>query len=137
MAITRERFTEGSSGFIRGQSVDQAGDPMDVGVLTAATLTLYDMETGEILNDRDAQSLLSGGSPETGTNDVTFEADGYFRWDLQAGVPGASPEDLGDNPIVTSRRQVERHRAMFRFVWTGGAFNYEVELEVVNLRKVI
>ena len=136
MAITRERFTEGSSGFIRAQVTNQENVAVTVDQYTVATLTLYDLDTGEIINSRDAQDLLSGASPETGQNDVTFEADGYFQWDLQAAVPNVSPADPGDNRIVTLRRQIERHRAMFHFAWDGGAFNYEVEIEVANLRMV-
>lgn len=134
MSITRERFTEGSSGFIRGQIVDQNGDPIELDVLTAATLTLYDFETKQVINGRDRQDILASGSPAI-LNDVEYEGDGYFRWDLQAAtITDGSPSDLGDNEIINPRRQMERHRVMFRFTWTGGAFNYEVEIEVENLR---
>lgn len=133
MALIRERFTEGSSGFIRAQLVDQAGEPVEVSSLVSATLTLWDMETGSanvsptegIINNRDDQDILGSGSP-SGDHNVTYEADGYFRWDLQ-------PED---NVIVNPRRQVERHRALFIFAWSGGQVPYEVEIEVVNLRRV-
>lgn len=133
MAIVRERFNEGASGFIRAQIVDQAGDAVEVASLTSATLTLYDVDTGSadvspaegIINSRDQQDILPAGSPFE-ENDVEYEASGYFQWNLQ-------PED---NIIVTPRRQVERHRAMFIFTWNGGSFPYELEIEVVNLRKV-
>ena len=133
MAITRERFTERSSGYIRAQIVDKDSNPVNGDDLTAATLTLYDMATYVstaspivgIINNRDAQDILAAGLSPSEKNDVTYEADGYFRWDLQ-------PED---NIIVTARRQVERHRAEFNFAFTGGSFNYQIELEVVNLRK--
>lgn len=132
MAITRARFTEGSSGFVRFQLVDQAGAPVDFDGLTDATLTLWDIETGSadvspaegILNERDGQDILPEGSPLEEHN-VTYESDGYVRWDLQ-------PED---NVIVNPRRQIERHRAMFDFSFEGGSLNYELEIEVVNLRR--
>lgn len=127
-----ERFTEGASGFLRGQLLDQAGAAVDSGVLTAATLTLYDVETTTIINARDAQDILGSGS---GANDVTYQTNGYFRLDLQAATPGSSPEYLGDNAIITERRQIERHRAQFRFEWSSGAFVHEIEIEVVNLRS--
>jgi hypothetical protein len=64
--MTRERFNEGSSGEITGTITDAAGQPVPVGSLTAATLTLYDLETyvpGSptlgIINDRDGQDVLS------------------------------------------------------------------------------
>lgn len=134
MPLIRERFNEGSSGFIRAQLVDQEGAPVEEQSLSAATLTLWDVETGSaqvspvegIINDRDHQDILGSGSP-LGLNNVTYEDDGYFRWDVQ-------PED---NVIVNPRRQVERHRALLVFEWTGGQLTYEVEIEVVNLRRVV
>jgi hypothetical protein len=127
MPLIRERFNEESSGFIRGQIVDQNGDPVLSTDLTLATLTLWDLETGSantsprqgVINDRDAQDILA-------SSDVTYEADGYFRWDVQ-------PED---NIIITSRRQIERHRALLIFGWATGQITFEVEIEVMNLRKV-
>lgn len=132
MAITRVRFTEGSSGFVRFQLTDQAGEPVIFDGLTEGTLTLWDMETSVpgaspaegIINNRDQQDVLPEGSPLE-ENNVSYESNGYVRWDLQ-------PED---NVIVNPRRQVERHRAMFVFGWEGGSLNYELEIEVVNLRR--
>jgi hypothetical protein len=64
--MTRERFNEGSSGEITGTITDAAGQAVPAGSLTAATLTLYDLETyvpGSptvgIINDRDGQDVLS------------------------------------------------------------------------------
>lgn len=131
--MLRERFNEGASGFIRAQIVDQTGTPVDADAFTSATLTLYDMETylpgspaEGILNDRDAQDILGVGSPPAEMNNVVYQANGYFQWNLQ-------PED---NVIVNPRRQIERHRAVFRFTWATGSFPYEIEIEVVNLRSV-
>jgi hypothetical protein len=133
MAIARERFTENSSGFIRAQIVDQDGEPVPESAITAASLTLYDLMTYVpsvspavgIINSRDAQDINAAGMSPASLNDVTYLDNGYFRWDLQ-------PED---NIIVTSRRQLERHRAEFNFAFDGGSFNYQIEIEVVNLRK--
>lgn len=130
--MTRERFNEGASGFIRARIVDSAGDPVDVEALISATFTLWDVDTGSadtspvegIINDRNEQDILPEGSPSE-ENDVVYEADGYFQWNLQ-------PED---NIIVTPRRQIERHRAMFVFTWDGGSLTHEIEIEVVNLRR--
>ena len=133
MPLIRERFNEQSSGFIRAQLVDQAGDPVQVTDLDSATLTLWDLETGSggspaegIINGREEQDILPAGSPFT-ENDVTYEDDGYFRWDLQ-------PED---NIIINSRKSIERHRALLVFAWPTGQLTYEVEIEVMNLRKVV
>ena len=134
MPLIRERFNERSSGFIRAQLVDQAGNPVSVSDLDTATLTLWDLETGSatvspqegIINSREEQDILPAGSPEV-MNDVTYEDDGYFRWDLQ-------PDD---NIIINSRKSIERHRALLVFAWPTGQLTYEVEIEVMNLRKVV
>jgi hypothetical protein len=129
--MERFRFDERSSGSIEGDIVDRNGDPVAAGSLTAATLTLYDWDTGAgyqdgspgssprpgILNGRDTQDVLNA-------NDVSIDADGHFIWRVQ-------PED---NVIVTARRQVERHRAMLLFAWSDGEFRFECELDVNNLR---
>ncbi len=135
MAISRERFNEGSSGYISAQIVDRYGAPVSVDDLTAATLTLLDLQTYApgasptvgIINARDDQDILASGLSPAELNDVSYESNGYFRWDVQ-------PED---NVIVTPRRQLERHRAEFHFEFAGGAFNYPIEIEVVNLRKAL
>ncbi len=125
MALDRFRFDEQSSGCIEGDIVDREGAPVPDSSLLSAELTLYDWDTGAgggsprpgIINDRDQQDVLN-------TNDVTIDSDGHFIWSIQ-------PED---NIIVTNRRQIERHRAMFLFTWATGEFRYECELDVNNLR---
>ena len=125
MSIERFRFDERSSGSIEGDIVDREGDPVLAASLTAAELTLYDIDTGAgggsprpgILNSRDAQDVLN-------TNNVAIDNDGHFIWSVQP----------ADNVIVTARRQIERHRAMFYFEWATGEFRFECELDVVNLR---
>jgi len=129
--MDRFRFTERSSATITGYVVDDTGTAVDPATLTAVTITLYDLDTYVpgaspavgILNNRDAQNVNA-------TNDVSFPAnspvDGQFVWAVQP----------ADNVIVTERRQIERHRAELKFVWSGGQFIYECEIEVVNLRAV-
>jgi hypothetical protein len=127
--MDRFRFVERTSGFIRGRILDKNGDPVEEISFTAATLTLWDLDTKKVLNDRDEQDILPVGSPPA-MNDVTYEADGFFRWDLQP----------ADNVIVTPRRQIERHRAMFVFAWdtpTAGMVHVEMEIEVENLQKAL
>lgn len=140
MAITRLRFSELTSSRIVGTILDRSGNLISGAALSAATLTLYDLLTAtggspdpSIINGRDAQDVLGVGSPPE-QNGVTIydspqtDTDGStynFEWLL-------SPED---NVIVTERRQIERHRAMFHFVWPDGEMRAEFEIEVVNLRK--
>lgn len=132
MAITRVRFTEGNSGQIISTITDTEGVFVPSDALTEAELTLYDQQTESIINTRDAQDILGVGSP-VGDHGVTIyptlqtdsEGNTYnVKWVL---VPA-------DNVIVTERRQMERHRAMFRFVWPDGELVTEFEIEVQNLR---
>ncbi len=126
MAIDRIRVTENSNRVITFSLLDSDGAPVPSASLTEATLTLFDWQTSGggspavgIINARDGQNVLNA-------NDVTIGAtDGSVTWTMQ-------PED---NVIVTERRQVERHRAMFHFAWATGLFDYELEIEVTNLRQ--
>lgn len=123
--MDRVRVNERSTKLIEFDVLDEDGAGVPAANLTTAQLTLYDMDTaapGEspdesILNDRDAQDVLN-------VNDVTISSVGHVEWTMQ-------PDD---NVIVTSRRQLERHRAQFLFTWVGGEFRQEIEIEVLNLR---
>lgn len=140
--LTRLVFTERTSARIIGTIEDREGRPVSSDVLTDATLTLYDMDTFNpnvspaqgILNNRNVQDVLGTTSPPT-EHGVTFydklqtDTDGTtynFEWLL----------DPADNSIVTERRQIERHKAQFRFVWPTGDMNFEAEIDVMNLRSV-
>lgn len=128
MAIDRIRVNEQSSITVTFYLKDNTGTVVPLSAIVTAQLTLYDLGTYApgaspvvgIINDRDWQDIKDA-------NNVTIHAtSGLVTWLMQ-------PED---NPIVTLRRQIERHRAEFRFVTTSGAeLDYQVELEVVNLRK--
>ena len=128
MAIDRIRVNESSSRTVTFTLLDNAGAAIPLSAISTAQLTLYDLDTyvpgaspaEGIINSRDAQDVLNA-------NDVTIHStSGLVTWAMQ-------PDD---NIIVTLRRQVERHRAEFRFVTTNGAeLDYQFEVEVVNLRK--
>ncbi len=127
MAIDRIRVNEGSSKTISFILKDSSGAVVPLASLGTAELTLYDLQTyvpsGSpvvgILNDRNAQDVKNA-------NNVTVHATtGLVTWAMQS----------EDNVIVTSRRQVERHRARFRFVVSGVELDYPIEIEVVNMRE--
>lgn len=128
MAIDRIRANEQSSKTVTFTLLDNLGSAIPLANVATAQLTLFDWDTyvpggspvTGIINTRDVQDVLN-------TNDVTIAAtSGLVTWSMQ-------PED---NPIVTVRKQIERHRAEFRFVTTSGAeLDYQFEVEVVNLRK--
>lgn len=133
MPVTRYRFNRGASGLISGTVTDPAtGSAVDAAQLTAAMLTLFDLGTGVldaspvegIINSRDRQDILALGSSPLGDHDVSYGTAGAFTWMVQ-------PED---NIVVTSRRQIERHRAVFEFDWDSGRQVQEFEIEVVNVK---
>ncbi len=128
MPITRLRTNERSSRTVTFTLLDNLNVVVPLTGIDTASLTLYDMGTyvpaGSpvvgIINDRNDQDVKN-------TNNVTIHAtSGLVTWLMQP----------ADNIIVTVRRQIERHRAEFRFVTTTGAeLDYQFEVEVVNLRK--
>lgn len=69
--------------------------------LTSATLTLYDSNTDEIINDRTAQNVLNA-------NDVTIDESGRLTWTVL-------PDDMA---LVSDSSLQERHVALFEFAWT-------------------
>jgi hypothetical protein len=118
------RVDEDSTRVVTFTLLDEANVAVPGSALTEATLTLFDLGTASpgspvkgIINDRNGQDVLN-------TNGVTIDEAGLVTWELQS----------EDNIIVTPRRQVERHRAMFRFTWPDGDFLKEFEIEVLNLR---
>lgn len=130
MAIERVYFNEQSSGSIEFDILDRDGAGVPVAGILSAELTLFDWDTGAagsglsprpgIINGRDGQDVHN-------LNDVTLSdavTVGHVLWLVQP----------ADTVIITNVRQVERHRAMFLFTWSGGAFRFECELVVTNLR---
>lgn len=128
--IPRFRFNERSMGSVEFNILDRDSEPVPVAGILTAELTLYDKDTGSnrvgispqpgIINSRDSQDVLN-------VNNVTLSDTptvGHVIWELE-------PED---NIIVTDRRQVERHMAMFFFTWSGGQHCFECEIDVNNLR---
>ncbi len=126
MAIDRIRVNEGSSLTVTFTLKDNAGVVIPLSSLTTAELTLFDLltyvPTGSpiigIINDRHNQDVKNA-------NNVTVHStSGLVTWAVQ-------PDDT---IIVTSRRQLERHRARFRFVAGGAELDYQIEMEIVNMR---
>lgn len=103
---------------------DEAGAAIATADITTLTLTLYDVETGTIINSRNAQNVHN-------TNNVTVSSEGVLAWTIQA----------LDNAIVGTRRragQYEKHVALFEYTWSSGskASKHEVILEIRQLDKV-
>ena len=103
---------------------DEAGAAIATADITTLTLTLYDVETGTIINSRNAQNVHN-------TNNVTVSSKGVLAWTIQA----------LDNAIVGTRRragQYEKHVALFEYTWSSGskASKHDVILEIRQLDKV-
>lgn len=142
MPDTRFRFTQGSSGRIVGTIQDRLGHLVPASDLSTAFLTFWDHDSGTIINSRDQEDILgSSGSPliENGVSlwdSLQTDEDGTtynFEWLLEgSSAPGAND---GDNPIITSRRQVERHKALVRFTSATDVLPMEFEIDVLNVRE--
>ena len=103
---------------------DAAGAVIPTANITTLTLTLYDVETGTIINSRNAQNVHN-------TNNVTVTSGGVLTWEIQP----------ADNAIIGTRRragQYEKHVALFEYSWSSGskASKHEVILDIRQLDKV-
>lgn len=105
---------------------DPEGEPVTLAQLTGLELTLFDPDTGAIVNGRDDQNALNA-------NDVTVEdvEDGEetiakVSWQIQ-------PEDT---VIVDGSKLKEKRSAHFKFVWDGGQVQHVYEFQVKNLQHV-
>lgn len=85
------------------------------------TLTLYDVATGTIINNRNHVSIRDA-------NGGTVSIDGLLTLQL----------DPADTVIVTPASSQERHIALLEWTWSGGTKTgrYELEMLVNNLAQV-
>jgi hypothetical protein len=98
---------------------DENGVAIPSANITSITLTLYDRETGDIINNRDGIGSAPSG--------VTIHAtSGLLTWLME----------FADNVIVTADSVVEHHKALFEFVASGKRSKHEVNIYVSNLAKV-
>jgi hypothetical protein len=121
MAATVFALDEEQSALYEWDLVDELGAVVPVANLTSLKLTLYDVATDTIINDREDQDVLN-------TNDVTFDSSGHGMWSIQP----------ADNAIQTDTVDVEKHVALFVATWAVGTKSkpHEVVLNVRNLRQV-
>ncbi len=98
------RVREGSTGTYEATLKDEDGVAIQLASLTSLTLSLYDVDSRQIINERDNQDALNA-------NNVTVHAtSGLLTWSVQA----------ADHAVVGTRR-LERHRAVFEYRWNSGA----------------
>jgi len=114
--LTSTRFT--------GQLVTETDIPITLILLSKLEKTLYDKDTGTILNLRD-------GEDSKNANDVTVDALCKIQWEMK-------PDD---NIIIDDKKLFEHHRILWEWEWTDGILTKQnkayVDFEVENLEKVI
>ncbi len=99
--------------------LDEAGDGILSGSFVSLSLTLYNLETGAVINSRNSQNVLNA-------NNVTISGSGLLTWTLQP----------NDNSIIGSEK-TEHHKAMFEGIYsTNKAVRTEIGIVVTNLTKV-
>jgi hypothetical protein len=113
-------LNEETTGKYTAQLTDEDDNNIPLVSMSALTLTLYDFESGVIINLREDQDVLNA-------NNVTVGSTGVLTWVLQ-------PED---NPILDDNLDVEIHVALFQGVYSGGKqLKHETSIAVKNLTKV-
>lgn len=128
MAIDRIRVNERSSRTVTFTLKDNTGTVIPLTAIDSATVTLFDLDT-YVPGASPAEGVINGRDGQ----DVKNAHDGTIHATSGLVTLAMQPDD---NVIVTPRRQVERHRLEFQFVTTSGAeLDYQIEVEVVNLRK--
>lgn len=100
---------------------DEAGVAVGGSTLTTATLTLYEPESGTIVNSRNAQSIIN-------MNDVSIDEAGLVTWSQR----------IADLTILDASRGTEVHRALFFFTWQDGLRGkpHEADFVIDNLGKL-
>jgi hypothetical protein len=100
---------EGNLALVSGTLVDEDGAPVALSTLLTLTLTLYNVATDAILNNRDAQSIKNANG---GTVDTTSGAFTLLLNHL-------------DNVLISttlSQGQTETHVGLVEATWTGGGY---------------
>jgi hypothetical protein len=115
---------ERGSAYVQGTIVDETGEPVPLASVEAFALTLFNDADEQIINSRNAQSILN---EHGGTYHATS---GAFTLMLST----------DDNPIIDTtlaRGVKETHTARLTLTWAnGGRWDGEVRLRVRNLALV-
>jgi hypothetical protein len=122
MSVTLGPINERSTAkYTSDPLLDEDGVYVPGAVITTATLTLYDLKSGKIINSRNAQNVNQA-------NGVTISSLGVVTWTM---VPA-------DNAIIDDRMATEVHVAVFDFRWDGGTSRavHEVRFLVKNIGMV-
>lgn len=117
------RVNEKTTFLYTGTLVDENGvslGPIDMSTLT---VTLYDQDTGAIINGRNNQNALNANNFV-----LTANASGNLTWDS---LPA-------DSPIINLAKETEVHIALLQWTFATGtkAGRKEIAIRVVNLNLV-
>lgn len=115
---------EKQSGIYTAVLRDESGAVLSSGAISSFTLTLYDVNTGTVINGRSAQNILND-------NQVTVDSQGQVTWTWL-------PLDM---QILNPNRQQEDHIALFVVKWVDlqsrpRQANHEVHFTVNRIPKV-
>lgn len=103
--------------------IDRHGVRVPTADIASIVMTLYNQETGAIINSRDRVDVFNANG---GTYDSTVT--GTTR-------PGTVEFVPEDNPIINDALSVETHVALFEAEWIDhGRRSWEVYIQVKNLR---
>lgn len=118
------RVNEGGTFLYTGTLKDENGVAISPSDLASLTLTLYDQDTGAIINGRNGQNILNQNNWT-----LTSASSNNLSWD----TPSA------DNPIVDNTKETEVHIALIKWTYGPGAI-YEgvkvIGIRVVNIVRV-
>ena len=90
--------------------------------IEALTLTYYDLDSSEIINSRNFQSVLN-------VNNVTVDSVGHVTWEITP----------ADSVLVDERKELEQHIALFTWTWASGTRigSHEIQFPVRKLTLVV
>lgn len=116
--IISKPLPEGSSRPYETVFVDRSGQPIDSGSVTAIAVTLVDVESGWIVNSRNAQNVL-------GANGGALSAGGVFTLQL-------TPNDT----VSIGTGKFQERRMTFSVTYTLGVERHQVTWWMDNLADV-
>lgn len=109
---------ENSSAYYTFDLLDETGSAVASSDLATLTLKLYDLASGDVINDRDHADILN-------TDGGTIDGDGHGTFTF-------SPDD---NAIIGDG-STEIHIALFHATWAGGGLWWQRKVRVKNLDQV-
>ena len=126
MALTAEQrtFLEGTTPRYTCTIVDEDNEPIPDTDLTTLTVTIHDVATGTIINDREQQDALND-------NGVTVNTDGELVFDMEA-------DDMAIVSTTIAEGAIEEHCLLFEWTYNSGdkAGKHRVVLLVKSLDHV-